>query len=421
MKALGSRWQWLAFGGIGLMAGAGLIGGAQGCSSSSSGGPSGATGAQPPANPGSPQTTTPTEEHNFALHKLYLGDTDRTGTPSSSAWMNYGFNLDGKCSTAASTDVCTPQPGGPAKVHDNGNNCIDNSFGHLILPIITSVSSNASTTINDSINTGSFTVMFDTFGLADALLMTQTAVGLNGNLLAGSKFSATGQPTWTPADNWPVNPSLLQPGTSDPRNSLVKFPSAYVVNGTFVAGQPTQITLSLSIGSVEIDLTVHQAIIVFNHNAKGQAHNGTIAGVINTTELIAALQKVAGRIATSLCSGSEFQSIAAQISGASDVVLDPSSGAVTNAAGVECNAISIGLGFDADEIGLPQTIAPPPAPTPDPCAATDGGAGGGGGGGGGGTGGGGGGGTGGGGGGGAGGGGGGDDGGGDAAGDAAGE
>src|SRR5215467_13263260 len=188
LSGLVGRGRWLALVGACAAAAAGTVAASQGCSSSSGGGTPGPVGAQPPANPGGPPTTVPTEEHNFGLHKLYLGDTDRNGVTNPNAWMNFGFNLDGKISTASSTDVCQPQPGGAGKqVHQNGNNGIDNSFGHFILPIIQAASSDASKRINDSINQGSFTVMFDIFGLSDATL-AQTATGLNGNLLAGSKF-----------------------------------------------------------------------------------------------------------------------------------------------------------------------------------------------------------------------------------------
>ena len=99
--------------------------------------------------------------------------------------------------------------------------------------------------------------------------------------------------------------------------------------------------------------------------APGSVTNGTIAGVIETGQLISALQQVAGAISTSLCSGSAFQSIAMQIEQTSDIVLNGST--VSNPPGVTCNAISIGLGFNATEIAAPSTIAAPaPAPT-NPC------------------------------------------------------
>ncbi len=43
-------------------------------------------------------------------------------------------------------------------------------------------------------------------------------------------------------------------------------------------------------------------------------------------------------------------------------------GKITNSANVACNAISIGIGFDAVEIAPPSSVAPPSPPAPDPCA-----------------------------------------------------
>jgi archaellum component FlaG (FlaF/FlaG flagellin family) len=96
----------------------------------------------------------------------------------------------------------------------------------------------------------------------------------------------------------------------------------------------------------------------------------TIAGTLITTELVSSLQSVVGNILTSLCSGSAFQSIAQQIEQASDIIIDPSSGAVSNTSGQMCNGISIGLGFDATEIAAPVAadIEAPPAAAPNPCA-----------------------------------------------------
>ncbi|MGH7280005.1 MAG: hypothetical protein ACRELY_00655, partial [Polyangiaceae bacterium] len=115
-------------------------------------------------------------------------------------------------------------------------------------------------------------------------------------------------------------------------------------------------------------LTVHKAILTFDHTAAAKADNGTIAGTIKTEELISGLKTVAGRISTQLCSGSAFDGIAQQIRQASDILSDG-----TNSAGKPCDGISIGLGFTAAQIA-PQTEAKSPsgATSPDPCA-TDGG------------------------------------------------
>jgi hypothetical protein len=55
------------------------------------------------AAPPGPPPTPITAAHNYAVHKLYLGDTDRTGIANPSAWMSFGYDLDGLVTTADST------------------------------------------------------------------------------------------------------------------------------------------------------------------------------------------------------------------------------------------------------------------------------------------------------------------------------
>ncbi len=71
---------------------------------------------------------------------------------------------------------------------------------------------------------------------------------------------------------------------------------------------------------------------------------------------------MAGNISTSFCSGSTFATIQKAIQQASDIMDDG-----TNVAGTPCNGISIGVGFDGDEIGQPFVAGNPPAAT-NPCA-----------------------------------------------------
>jgi hypothetical protein len=377
----------LGFAGFGL----GVVGAALGWGCSSSGGSSGSVGpgdtceanpgkciVQPPV-PSNAAAATVTAAHNYAMHKLYLGDTDRTGTPSQDAWKAYGYNLDDKITTKDSTDVCTLAQGALRAAQTDGNGGIDNSFGENILPIVlTTAGNDASTKINNSINTGSFTVMTYVKGFDDSAGNKTSATGLTGVLLAGGNYaSATdgGMPTWDMSTHWPIRPELLTCGPSCPPGSdpiadaKIKFPMAYQAGGTFVNGSPGSLDLSLSIGGQSLDISIHSALVTFDPKAPGHVTNGTIAGVINTEELISSLKTVAGHISTSLCAGSAFESIASQIQQASDIVIN-SDGSVSNPAGTPCNGISIGLGFDADEIALPtpQDIAGPTPPAPDPCA-----------------------------------------------------
>ena len=188
----------------------------------------------------------------LAIHKLYLGDTDRSGKASSTAWKSFGYDLDGKVSTKESTDLCKPAAGAkPSAVYEDGELGTDNSFGKNILPIITSLASDASTQVNDSINKGSFTILLriDGIGAKDSYK------DLNTKLYAGSKLvddmGTQIAPMWDGTDAWPVVPELLNNG--DIENPKVQFASSYVVKDpksgarTWVSGSKGDIVLNLSV------------------------------------------------------------------------------------------------------------------------------------------------------------------------------
>ncbi len=126
------------------------------------------------------------------------------------------------------------------------------------------------------------------------------------------------------------------------------------------------VSISLVFQGVPLTLSVNHAVITFDHTTANDAANGTIAGVIDTEQLITGLQSVAGRISPSLC-GNAFSGIADQIRQASDILSDG-----TNTAGSACNGISIGLGFVGKKIANPTKIASDDgAVPPDPCSTSD--------------------------------------------------
>jgi hypothetical protein len=320
---------------------------------------------EPPPKPSGP-TTTSTNVETFALQTLLLGEYDRTTkAPSATAWKSYGYNLDGKVTTKDSTDVCT------AAVKTNqidGNNGIDNAFGSVILPIIQTAASlqTPSDTISQAIDSGSFTIQIQVTGLDDT--PTQTATGLSGQLFASGKYDGAGAPAFDSTTDWPVEPSLLANPT-DVTKSQIVFTDSYVVNGTFVSGDLStggvKVAVSLVFQGVALTLTVNHAVVTFDHTDANTAGNGTIAGVIDTGELITGLKQVAGRISASLC-GSAFDGIAQQITQASDIMKDG-----TNNPGATCDGISIGLGFVGKKVANPTKIDNSDAAAPpDPCTST---------------------------------------------------
>jgi hypothetical protein len=356
----------LALCGLGLTTA--LLLGAPGCSSDTTEADGGASSLKkPPAKEGS--ATSSTESKFYALRTLQLGDTDRGGAPSTTAWKKYGYDIDNLVSTDKSTDHCKLKSGAPNKVRTDGDEGIDNSFGANILPIITTAAPDAAKQINDNLNSGTFSVIIEAKGLDGAA--DQTNSGLSGQLFAGAPMPTP--PKWDGNDEWSVSPALLADGQSIAGGSKVKFADSYVNKGLFVSGSNATVTLSLSIGGASLDLTIQKATISFKKPASGvQATEGTISGVLATEQLISELKKVAGRVSTTLCEGGTFENIASQIRQASDINADG-----TNTAGGECTGISIGVGFTATQVKTPTKVAPAAPPSPDPCTSpADAGAGG---------------------------------------------
>jgi hypothetical protein len=308
---------------------------------------------------GAPATTI-SAPHNYAIRSLYLGDTDRSGVPSPLAWQSFGYNLDGLVTTSTSSNACTLASAAAASVQEDGAGGIDNSFGENIVPIFAHIDSSFSQSTNASIDGGRFTLMAYVLGFDDSADNTTTAAGLTGVMLGGGDYLAVrgAAPTWSAATSWPILSTSLDcantacPAGTDPiAAATARFPRAFQVTGEFVTGTPALISLSLSVGGQPIALNIEATAISFRPLRPGMVTQGTIAGALNTAEFVDSLQSVGG-YSSSLCYGSALQSVSQQIGQASDIVLGDG-GTVSNPSGLPCNAISIGLGFDATEIAVP--------------------------------------------------------------------
>lgn len=315
-------------------------------------------GQPPPPVDGGPATTTTT---TYALQTIFLGETDRNGNASSTAWKAYGFNLDGLVTAKTSTDVCTLQPGSPTANQVDGNNGIDNSWGETLLPLIQTATGqpNPSQTETGYIDTGTWTVQLVITGLSTD--PKQTATGLVASIFTSGQYD-NGTPAFDSTTDWPVLSTSVVDGQNVSSGSTMVFPSAYVNGGTFVSGKgPDPLILSLNFNGVPVELHIHDAIITFDHTAAASLTNGTIAGVLDTQEFVATMKSVAGQFSTALC-GTAFDGIAQQIEQASDIL---SNG--TNAPGTPCTGISVAMGFNATAIANPTKVAQPPPPPPNPC------------------------------------------------------
>jgi hypothetical protein len=302
----------------------------------------------PPA-PGAMHAADGTTDVTFAISKIYLGDTDPDGTPDMvNGWKHFGYDIDGKISTAASTDLCKTQlMAAAANIYPDGDEGTDNGWGKNVLPIILGIASDASTKINDSIAAGKWTIMFTIGQLGSGTDYNPLSghVDKGDNLGMSAKFDGT--------DVWP----LVNGATP------ITLTDAYMTGGTWVSGQPfDSLTLNMLVSGFTLPLVIHHAVVsmVLDPTHQHAAH-GVISGVLVTTEAADAIKQVAGSFDPSLCSGATIDSIVSQITQASDIMQDGTQDPTKT-----CDGISIGLGFDAEVVKLGPT-APPVMPPPPPC------------------------------------------------------
>lgn len=301
--------------------------------------------AGPDVTGDSPPTTT---FATFAMKRIYLGDADRNGTPSTTAWKSYGMNIDGLVTTSTSIDGCTLPAGAPKANQVDGNNGVDNAWGAILLPIFQTAASvlTPSKDATTAIDQGETTLLVRVSGLTDD--PAQTATGLKARVVAGGTY--TGTPAFDATTSWPT----LSGATP------IDF-DANITNGSFITSPGAPLVVTVPIGGFVLTLTIHEPVIGFTHPDHANVTNGVIAGVLDTNELVAAFDSISGEISASLC-GAAKDGIVQQFRQASEILVDG-----TNTAGTPCTGISIGLGFDAVLIGdpaAPAAITSPPNPCP---------------------------------------------------------
>ncbi len=312
--------------------------------------------ARPPPNVG--PATTSIAKRAFALRVLTLGDTDRAGVASPTAWRSLGYDVDRVVSTEGSVDHCALVSGAASRVKVDGERGIDNAFAAHVVPRLAAIDSTATRSTNESLAAGTDNALFETVGLD--LSPEQTSSALTAQSFDGARRST--RPMWNGSDDFFVTTSSLNDGSTLASGSKTAFSEVYVNAGLFVATGGTM-RVRVRLGGGVVPLTIHHATLTFIKPHSGfDTLQGTIAGVLDTDELVAALREEAGRVSMALCDGTTFDDLAQEIRQASDLSRNG-----LNLAGILCEGISIGLGFVATEIRPLATAAQAPPKTPDPC------------------------------------------------------
>jgi len=330
-----------------------------GCGDSGTGGAGGGSGGiTPKTRPSGASKGDASGPKALAATKIFIGTTDRMGAASTTAWEQYGYDLDGQVTSMDFSHHCKPSSGAsPKDVFPDGKDGRDNAFGKKLLPLVLSAagSTDIQGSLNKAITDGSFTIIVDLPDLGSG----DTYDPLSAFLLGGKEGTPMGGPT-----TWKLIPELLADGMTA-SSAKVKFPNSYLTGNTWVSGDKGTVNLSLAIAGFSLNLNIASAVITMDlggdHNT---ATNGTIAGVLDTEAFILELKKVVGAFDTSLCQGGAVDSILNQIRQASDIMSDGSQDPTKT-----CNGISIGIGFDAANTVL-GGAGTPAMPAPDPCETT---------------------------------------------------
>ena len=282
----------------------------------------------------------------FALDSIDLGEND---------WLTLGYDLDGKLTTKDSNDVCTQHPGAPRTNQADGNGGIDNAFGALVLPMleVSLGDPTPSVTATNAIRQGVFTSQIQVTDLDDTPI--QTCDGIKGQVFTSDAYGA--HPAFDDTTDWPVLPESLNDGASLTAGAKAALADGYVQNGVVVLEnwRDAPVPLHLVFDGKTLDLSVHHAIITFDHADAPDASSGVLAGVLDTDELIAALAPVLPPCCEDGCTADPIRD-------ASDILSD-----ATNAPGVPCDAISFAIGFHARRVANPTKVAAPLPPPPPSC------------------------------------------------------
>jgi hypothetical protein len=310
----------------------------------------------------------------FAVRDMALGSLDRAGEPTDEAWKQLGFDLDGQCTSSDTCPgveqvACTSKGTG---LPIDGAECRDNTFGRLedeavALEGIGKTIGLSNDGFNCSLCGGvyNFVIKLSEWnGQPDdsnVRVDFYPSPGLENppgwqcdiNAPIG-EWKANG--CWTKSDRWTIQEDsysgTLADGADLPPANL-NDPSAYVRQGYIVGQLPADALLwfpgdkaTVRAYPLKIQLGIFAGRLVQKDGAWHIA-DGTIAGRSKGEDLIEAFELLG------FCEGHQYYgTMKLYVNNYLDIL---ASGAVSPEA--TCDALSVGIGFTADEASFSTTPA----------------------------------------------------------------
>lgn len=317
----------------------------------------------------------------IALKEVQLDQSD------DDLWARTGFNLDNRCTTAEATShECIPLRGETAPVQTDGVRGIDNTFGGALFPILSLAFEDLDVLAQQAEEKGIGALAARIRGwngqandTTVEVLISQTVFGTPGangtppNVdIVGfeGRHPTTGDllpfPNWDGDDFfWIRDDTFLLPDamTIDEARPLVVDTNAYVTNGQIVAtiADGTEIIL-VGEGLATLvrlsDVSMVLDILSMSTAPRDEGQTVTIGGRWGYTDLLRTAESVG------VCPDSPlFPTLDTQLRGLTDTLLDPDGAAE----GARCDAVSIGITFEAYFANIGGLTDG--QPLPDPCGA----------------------------------------------------
>jgi hypothetical protein len=286
----------------------------------------------------------------LALHSIELSEND---TPQQTP---IGLDLDLVCTCEGDGPSC--QSGSTACDGPEGR---DNAAATLFHLLNTGVETFSSTYFSAQAGAGQWSVLFQISHYSKTANDPQLEV----DVYPTRGFTGTGQtPLWQGTDLWPISSDAVGDASAPPATDpLYVDARAYVADGVLVFSLPD---VPIVLGSAAGELTIRLTAAVFmanlvKTNGQWSMKAGTIAGRWKQSDLFLAASTFKDSMGMPICTTDPaYLLLKGELCNGSDILSEIGS------PGSPCDALSVGLGFTADQAELGPVVAPIPPATPCP-------------------------------------------------------
>lgn len=274
-------------------------------------------------------------------------------------WPRYGYDIDGLCTSAPQFDgECVP-PGG-VRAPADGAQGVDNVFGDEFFPLVALTTPDLESSSRNAQERGQGLPIVRVRGWNGTdddpridIAVMQAVFGAPGGdeeePPAPPADPPSSRPVWDGRDwFWVRDDAFLM---ADLERPLIRDDNAYVAGGVFVARLPDRVDIVFPADAYGVLVRITGASVTGRLSEDGLTMEDVIvSGRWAITDLLSTARNIG------ICDGSrDYELLEAQL----DRIADVRSTVGSGGPGVECNAISIGVGFTGTRMRVAGTASGP--------------------------------------------------------------